>query len=54
MKSVKLFFFFNLRPSMNQPRPFSEPPRIWATAKIHPRSTRDSRVIEKLAGIDSP
>jgi hypothetical protein len=51
---VKLFFFLNRRPSRNQPRPFSEPPRMWAMAKIQPRSTSDSRVIEKLAGIDRP
>ena len=35
MKSVKVFFFFIMRPSSCQALPSSPPPRMWAMAKVN-------------------
>ena len=45
-KSVNVFFLASSLPSSYQRRPSSPPPRMCATAKITPRSSRLSRAIE--------
>ena len=51
MKSVNVFRFASFFPSVYQARPSSPPPRTWATTKITPRSSRDSRGMEKYGSM---
>ena len=46
-KSVKVFFFSSSLPCSYHSRPISPPPRTWATANTMPRSSSDSRAMEK-------
>ncbi len=47
IKSSKVAFFFNIFPSSYHLRPNSPPPRMWAIAYTHPRSTRERRLLLK-------
>ncbi len=47
MKSVNVFFFSSSLPCSYHGLPNSPPPRTWAITNAMPRSSSDSRAIEK-------
>ena len=53
-KSVKVFFLRINMPSSCHASPSSSPPRMWAMTNTMPRSTSDSRAMEKLASMPRP
>ena len=54
MKSVNVLRLFSIRPSSCQRLPSSPPPRMWAMATVTPRSSRLSRLDEKVTGYGMP
>ena len=54
MKSVKVVSFLAILPASYQVRPRSPPPRMWAIAKITPRSSSDTRVCENAGSSGMP
>src|ERR1700691_2651481 len=52
-KSLNVFFFSSIFPWSYHGRPISPPPRTCAIANTNPRSSSDSRVIEKPGSIES-
>ena len=54
MKSVKVLRLFIMRPASCHFLPNSPPPRMWATAKITPRSTREKRFESKPTSMGMP
>ena len=54
MKSVKVLSFLCMRPASCQGLPSSPPPRMWAMAKVTPRSRRLRRLELKPTGMEMP
>ena len=50
---MNVFFFSSIFPWSYHGRPISPPPRTCAIANTNPRSSSDSRVIEKLGSTES-
>src|ERR1700738_798654 len=51
MKSVKVFFLFIMRPASCHALPNSPPPRMWAMARVTPRSTSEQTSDLNVSGV---